>query len=665
MNRQLFAALMLSISIWIVGCSGKSQPTPTGSELEIRAVSLKNLQKELKDCQMKGNCSAEVSSLANLKIIHGIILDENNNDAILLGQTDSSLPPLYTEDLAIALRNAWLKYAPLESGVYQYSFPGCSIDPTAEVVRQLQSVERQLGGRFSSPAIEKAIQTWRDVCQQSQTVRVMGIPFDSHFAQVMVKADYDLKILADGSDALETPGFISIANMRFQQARNAVLNQGPLISQSGMSRFWLYPQDNVYQQDQGLFLIKQCPVKLLTEHMHSNTRGETTGAGYADYFANIFANNFTTLYEEIAQSRPVYMELENLFRFVALAAILKSHSDSQVPVDLSYLLEEYPIPRTPVDHLLPGRHAVKEFRHQTGDQFRQTTIQLWLPSCGGVDIAIDEKKRQSYQDTTGALSALKAAILNARPSAATLYWDYKDAGSRLSDLQNDSRINQLNRANRHSSVLSISYKPDGYIIYDGASDPIYSGMDMSKLAAAVSKKLDSTPDKILCFDLKDFPNENKKNAFLASYEIQTMKEAGKIRFLPARQEGSTEAQDVLRFPGVRLDEQSTEISEITEGKFTGWTKLKMNFLVQLKGVIRKAKITVIAKTSALAQAFLQKITGRLTTQNFAAESLTDIVMEIHKELKGDTEENRIFVYDEFESTQISRLTATAAEAIAS
>jgi hypothetical protein len=50
-------------------------------------------------------------------------------------------------------------------------------------------------------AHDKYIADWKRECEKDEAVNVFGIPFDTHFAQVMVKADYDLKRLSDGSDS--------------------------------------------------------------------------------------------------------------------------------------------------------------------------------------------------------------------------------------------------------------------------------------------------------------------------------------------------------------------------------------------------------------------------------------------------------------------------------
>src|ERR1700682_1725591 len=86
-------------------------------------------------------------------------------------------------NFVVALRNAWLQYAPLKDNVYQYSNPGCSIDPNPAIVHELQRI-----GNFkvsSSGDATQSIDNWNRVCEGQQAVRVLGIPFDTHFAQVM------------------------------------------------------------------------------------------------------------------------------------------------------------------------------------------------------------------------------------------------------------------------------------------------------------------------------------------------------------------------------------------------------------------------------------------------------------------------------------------------
>jgi len=71
----------------------------------------------------------------------------------------------------------------------------------------------------------------------------------------------------------------------------------------------------------------KCPVKLLTEEIYSS-KGSLFGVGGQNSLAAEFANKFTSVYEQVSQNRPIFVELENLFRFVALTNIIKYNFDN-------------------------------------------------------------------------------------------------------------------------------------------------------------------------------------------------------------------------------------------------------------------------------------------------------------------------------------------------
>ena len=139
-----------------------------------------------------------------------------------MATTGQNLPPLYLEDFVIALRNAWLKYAPLQGNTYVYSHPGCSIDPNPRTLQRLQAIGQRVRNSSSFAQVENDLRAWHRTCAEPQSVKVMGIPFNTHFAQVMVKADYDMKSMVDGSNSLDIPGLISLTDMTLNQIRQAV-----------------------------------------------------------------------------------------------------------------------------------------------------------------------------------------------------------------------------------------------------------------------------------------------------------------------------------------------------------------------------------------------------------------------------------------------------------
>jgi hypothetical protein len=137
-----------------------------------------------------------------------------------------------------------MKYAVLKGNTRYYSDPGCSIDPDPQIIQLLQILgKNQLSSSVDEK--EKGLKEWHKICHSPQKVRVLGIPFYSHFAHVMVKADYDMKMLVDGSDTLNLPGFNALTKMTLQRVKTDLLQGGQAsIPLAAMNRFWFYPGEN-------------------------------------------------------------------------------------------------------------------------------------------------------------------------------------------------------------------------------------------------------------------------------------------------------------------------------------------------------------------------------------------------------------------------------------
>jgi len=390
-----------------------------------RAVSLKVLQKQLQQCPDKKAASRELLQLAGLTRVLGYVVDEANHDLILVGQADPNLPPLYLDDLVVALRNVWMKYAVLKGNTYYYSNPGCSIDMQPQVLSRLQQVSATLKPGRTDAENAPALENWHQTCRSPQKVVVLGIPFETRFAWVMVKADYDMKRLVDGSDDLKLPQFVSLGQMSMDNAKRDLMAGKPASLGSQMNRFWFYPGENYFVEDKGVVMFEQCPVVLLTEAEHLSQRGERRGLGKPDPMAKKFTEGFSAHYGQIAQQRPIYLELENLFRFVALAKALKVKKASEDSgVNLSYLMDQYPVDRVPVTHEVPGRSRVQKFEHEEKNDRGTLTAKLLLPSCGGVGIDIKVGRENFRSDPEKRCARAKQTVLAARPAPETLSWPF-------------------------------------------------------------------------------------------------------------------------------------------------------------------------------------------------------------------------------------------------
>ena len=366
--------------------------------------------------------------LAGITRLTGYLVDEKTRDVIVLGEVAEDAPALHVEDFAVAFRSAWLKYATRHGHTIYYQDPGCSIDPDAAVVQQLSEIAPQ---RVSDETMDE----WCDICDQPQRVRVMGAPFDSRFAQVMVDADYLMKQLADGSEQLEIPGFTSLGDMRYAAAREALSkDRMPRATGISVNRFWFYPGKAKFYERDGVTTIQECPVTLLTEEQHL-TREGLTGLRRPDPQALQFAKGFSAHYDEIAQARPVYRELDGLFRMAALAKLAKYDG---VQAGLDYLMNRYPLPKVKVERTLPGVSRVQTVERRRDVEGGYESVRMWLPSCGGVNMgykigpdnykrttprsdAVKKGRRQAPAQPSGR----KKAVLKARPSPDALAWDMK------------------------------------------------------------------------------------------------------------------------------------------------------------------------------------------------------------------------------------------------
>jgi hypothetical protein len=387
-----------------------------------RAISLKVLQQKLEALHGTNSRPTNLYYLCGINRIIGYVVDEANRDIILIGKVDKKLPPLYLDDFVVALRNAWGKYTELKGNTRYFSNPGCSIDPNPKTYQKLHQLWKQ------TEDTDEAVKQWEKICYSPQEVRVFGIPFNTRFARVMVQADYDMKRLVDGSDELSLFAFDSLMGMEFEREkvriRKGESRSAPV---NNLNRFWFCPGEYRFLEDDNMVMIERCTVKLLTEEEHLNEEGKIVGAGRANPAAKQFAGDFTGFYDDIAGERPIFRELENLFRFVALAKVLKLKSPHlKIGLNLDYLLDRYQVSKENVEAHLPGRYHVRKYEGRTMYDGGNQTFELWMPSCGGVEInhKVEPKAflHAPYHERCF-LKKMSENTIEERKSAKQMFWD--------------------------------------------------------------------------------------------------------------------------------------------------------------------------------------------------------------------------------------------------
>ena len=171
----------------------------------LRKVSLVRLETMSREfAEQKKHVPVEMQFLAGLQRIDYVFVYPETGDIVIAGPaegfapnvicrvlgTSTGRPPLRLDDLIVALRT-----------VPRASLIGCSIDPTQEGLVRFNDYVKRNSFATTVAVIQ---QRFREMAQAmgNQDVSVFGVPANSHFATVLVEADYRMKLMSVG---LERP----------------------------------------------------------------------------------------------------------------------------------------------------------------------------------------------------------------------------------------------------------------------------------------------------------------------------------------------------------------------------------------------------------------------------------------------------------------------------
>jgi len=303
---------------------------------EMRKVSLRGLMAAIDDCRQNHRpLPDDVKYLAGLQRIRYVFLYPERNDIVLVGFGEgwkvgeagaivgatTGRPVLLLDDLVVALRSAMQA---AQGGI------SCSIDPTADGLRRYQEMMKHQD-TIGDP------ETTLQGIEQSlgpQMISITGVPATSHFARVLVAADYRMKRLAMNFDPAPIAGLPSYLQMMRPGGR------GP---RSAMPRWWLATNyDPLLTDDEGLAWELRGPgVKAMTEEDFLLANGDRVHSGKASPLAQKWANNMTAKYDELSQRDPIFGELRNCMDLAVIAALVfKENLPVKASCDVSPLIGE-------------------------------------------------------------------------------------------------------------------------------------------------------------------------------------------------------------------------------------------------------------------------------------------------------------------------------------
>jgi hypothetical protein len=337
-NTSSGDACFAPLSRFVARCKELKQPY---------CLSLKSLAAECARAQkVGGGLPAELRYLHGFTWFVGYVVDDAKRDVMLLGVKDPTRPPANIDCLATAIKAA-----------YSGSVPYCSLDADP------------------NPALQKCV--------------IRGVPWKSHWAEVMIRADYDMKRLAVGRWDPGITGFKSwkrhVDEIVFSEGW---AGEGPATSEGSQTRFdqnrWWFNFNSavpraIADEAGKVVYLHGNPVRLSTEQLVKGS----FGSGQTTVSATRFAEGFTEHVEVLGTHYPNIAELLAMYRLYDLVRHLREASRA-MPPDMAYWVKKYEHPYEGPPATMPTLTSTRMTQVLVGARHRPWRIQ----TRGGVEMRL-------------------------------------------------------------------------------------------------------------------------------------------------------------------------------------------------------------------------------------------------------------------------------------
>jgi hypothetical protein len=185
-----------------------------------------------------------------------------------------------------------------------------------------------------------------------QAVTLTGVAPDSHFAQVLVAADWQMKRLGMGLAPSPVEGLTSYVEL---------LNEIPEFTpRNALPRWWIaYGDEPVERDAEGLgWRLARPGVQVCTAAGRLNADGGISAQQESDPLAKQWADDMTARYDELAIVEPVFSQLRGCMDLALVTAVLATGDLlAHVGLDLPMLLDDarlqlaaHYVPKTVASH---------------------------------------------------------------------------------------------------------------------------------------------------------------------------------------------------------------------------------------------------------------------------------------------------------------------------
>jgi hypothetical protein len=375
----------------------------------MRKVSLRGLIAALEERRRAGlPITDDLQNLAGLTRVEFVLVYPEHNDIVLAGPAEgwqvdqqghvvgrtSGQPVLQLDDLLVALRTA--SQQPKTGELIT-----CSIDPTEEGTRRFTRLVHSRNLQVNEQAVARL-----EEAAGPQQITLTGVAPGTHFAHVLVAADFLMKRLGMNLERSPVEGFPSYMEMLQASSAPAPKN--------AMPRWWMAPRYEPLLRDaDGLAWQLRGPgIETLSEEGFLGRGGKVVAARAKGHsLAKEWADTMTEKYEALALKVPVFAELRNCMDLSVVAAlIVKEDLPGRAGCDLDLLLDEkwiavaeYHVPKT-----LDSRVSLIRKDRQ------------WIVSVSG-GVEIDSWSVLEQVEVQTKLAGVRAKATAARPK--NWWWD--------------------------------------------------------------------------------------------------------------------------------------------------------------------------------------------------------------------------------------------------
>jgi hypothetical protein len=289
---------------------------------EHRVISLAAVERAFLEAVEVGEPIPEaVMYLGGLQRIDYVFVSPERHDIALAGPAEVFAPDEYGRMVGVTTGRPCLRLDDLVVALQvmhqRNTMLGCSIDHDEERLAELQRFNQQNSGAATPEVVAQRYQQMAGILGM-QHVTVWGAPGDSHFARVLVEADYRMKRISLGvetSGVREIPSYLSMLEL----------------NGNNMQRWWFMPlYDAVHVSEDGLaFQFVGQRLQLMAQDEVADAQGNRSNAAFTRASTQRFAQVFTEHYEDLAERNPVFADLQNLFDLGITAALIRQHNLAQ------------------------------------------------------------------------------------------------------------------------------------------------------------------------------------------------------------------------------------------------------------------------------------------------------------------------------------------------